>query len=159
MTRLRLRTLSSMVKFNRSKKLGPTTLGACHGTNRGAVAHPFESGDVPGVLEGIDYNENTYQEIRELCAQDSAPREEKVYYIRQAYFKFAVTLVHEVAYAVAAVMAGISNQYVFDDSTMAEDGFDWERRAFGDQWSLVRGKVAMWASQSENGLAHRLASP
>lgn len=130
-TRLRLRTLGQTFKFHRDAQL-QSLGGMCDCTDRLALSHTFERGDLRGVVESVRYSEATYQALRskyawaEHCCDLAA-----IERIQNAHLSFAVLLVHEVAHAAVAATVGISEAAIFENNTMSEDGYDLEAHLFG----------------------------
>lgn len=129
-TRLKLVALSHMVKFYRDSDL-TFLIGECICSKGNVLSNMQEMGLFRRTIDRISYNEDAYQRLCSLHDTAVYLDAEEIDELHLTYLSFAIMLVHEVAHA--AVMAEIGDQHwaVFEGSTVAEEGFDWENHVFG----------------------------
>lgn len=131
-TRIKLQTLSHMIRFFRDKSKAGKTVAGCMPIEGMSLNSIEDHGIFQHFAGRIGYSETIYQCLCDLF--DRASRGEDDFCgwsIRKESYRLAITLVHELAHAAAYAEVGDDTQLVFEDSVIAENGFDWENFVFG----------------------------
>lgn len=153
MTRARLLTLTHMLRFYPSKRVGG---GEAHGSESHlTLATPFWSGDFEGKIPHVLYSESIYRELCQLDANDTPET------CARLHFSFAGLMVHEVAHA--AYYAhwghyGPAAEMPFENSTMGESGYELEAQLFGGivtTWTSARSSEQILTEWPDSGVARR----
>ena len=158
-TRLKLRALGHMVRFYRDSNIAPSN-GMCKSSEGDILSNMNEIGLFRQSIDCIRYNEGSYQRLCDLhdkatctyMADDDCDYYGDYYdhndfetdenddgplsRLYPAYFKFAITLVHEIAHAAVMAEMGTEAYAVFEDNDVSESGYDWEGFVFGGPLAL-----------------------
>lgn len=121
-----------MIKFFSDKRKDENTIAGCMNVP-GPSSNLLKDHGVFEYFAGrIGYSETIYQRLCSLFDQATRRGDTSCGWpIRKISYTLAVTLVHELAHAAANAEVGVDTQLIFEDSVVAENGFDWEYFIFG----------------------------
>ena len=152
MTRLKLGTLSHMVKFYADPSQEADSAEAWCQDERKLDGCPYDLGNVEGVVDRIMYSEKSYLDLQRLSTEEHPDQDA----LEWKWLFMAVLLTHELAHGAGFMAFGPDAETIFEGGTIGEIGYEWTDHIFGGLlWpgdaSLVEPGscvVANWPSAS-----------